>query len=373
MNTRRVKSTIRPMKPTLRLLKSVSLLNTVMGVLVLAWGCGSAFGQVLGTNRQATSSDYVDKLPAEKKGAMVVISGDKGSGTGFFAKLKGNVFLVTNMHVISGQSSIKAKTMDGSDVQITGIFGAQDADIALLKLATVPATFFEAEESVNTANKTGDPILIPGNSLGGGTILQTEGKIVAIGPVKIEHDAPTFHGNSGSPILSTSNWKVLGVDTESITVSMSDQSDSASANNAGSQIKSSVRLFGYRLDSVPQWQAIEWGRFAQQSKRLEDADALVSAVHAVLKRDLSGWKKHPSVNAAMTGLKEQVSKPRISAAEVTAKVETVVLNFRNALKKIETDAIESKRTCYGYISLRYQALGEYAKALREFIDADKIR
>lgn len=346
-------------------------LPATVGLLLCAGG--SALAQAPATNREATSSDYVDKLPADKKNAMVVITGDKGSGTGFFAKLKDNVFLVTNMHVISGQTSIKAKTMGGTDVQITGIFGAHDADIALLKLAAVPDAFFESEDSVNTANKTGDPILVPGNSLGGGTILQTEGKIVAIGPVKIEHDAPTFHGNSGSPILSTASWKVLGVDTESVTVTMSDQSDSASAKNAGSQIKSSVRLFGYRLDSVSQWEAIEWAKFAQQSKKLEDADALVTSVHAVLKRDEKGWKKNPSTNFVMTSLRELVNKPRVSPAEVKAKAETVVLNFRNSLKKVEADALESKKYCYGYIALRYEQLGEYAKALREFLDADKIR
>ncbi|WP_395748775.1 serine protease [Prosthecobacter sp.] len=352
---------------------SFPLIKTALFAVHFAWSCDLAQGQVLGNHRKATSSDYVDKLPADKKSAMVVITGDRSTGTGFFASVKDNVFLVTNMHVISGQSSIRATTMDGTDVQIAGIFGAQNADIALLKLNSVPSAFFETEQSVNTAHKTGDFILVPGNSLGGGTILQTEGKIVGIGPAKIEHDAPTFHGNSGSPILSTRTWKVLGVDTESITVSLSDKSDSASARNAGSQIKSTVRLFGYRLDSVAQWEAIEWTRFAQQSKKLEDADALVTAVHAIIKRDTSGWKKHPSTNSYMSSLGELVNKPRVSPAEVTAKVETIVLNLRNALKRVELDALESKRNCYGYISLRYQDLGMYAKAVREFIDADKIR
>jgi V8-like Glu-specific endopeptidase len=356
-------------------MKSFADLSTAsLLVLLFACGYGGAFGQTLTpAQKEATDSDYVDKLPADKKSAIVIINGDKGSGTGFFAKLKDTVFLVTNMHVISGQTSIRAKTMEGADVQIAGIFGAHDADIALLKLATPPLAFFETEQSVNTANKTGDSILVPGNSLGGGTILQTEGKIVAIGPVKIEHDAPTFHGNSGSPILSQGSWKVLGVDTESISVKMSDKFDADSASKAGSQIKSKVRLFGYRLDSVSQWEALDWARFSQQSKRLEEADALVSAVHAVLRRDANGWKNHVSTNSAMTGLRELLSKSRVSTAEVQAKAETVVLNFRNALKKVEQEALDSKRTCYGYISLRYQSLGEYAKALRETLDADKIR
>jgi len=357
--------------PTRRSNSSRPWLPTTLCLLLCAGG--STFAQVLPTNREATSSDYVDKLPADKKDAMVVITGDKGSGTGFFAKIKDTVFLVTNMHVISGQASIKAKTMGGTDVQITGLYGAHDADIALLKLATVPTAYFESEGSVNTANKTGDPILIPGNSLGGGTILQTEGTIVAIGPAKIEHNAPTFHGNSGSPILSTANWKVLGVDTESVTVSMSDKSDSASANNAGSQIKSSIRLFGYRLDSVSQWDAIDPAKFAQQSKKLEEADDLMTSVHAVLKREEQGWRKNQFTNSAMTSLRTLLSKPRVAPTEVKAKVETVVLQFRNALKKVEAEALESKKYCYGYIALRYDQLGEYAKALREYIDADKIR
>lgn len=344
-----------------------------LSALLFACSLAGASAQVLNSNRQATSSDYVDKLPADKKGAIVVITGDKGSGTGFFAKVKDNVFLVTNMHVLSGQSTIKASTMDGTPVQIGGIFAAHDADIALLKLAEPPKAYFETESSVNTAHKSGDQVLIPGNSLGGGTILQTEGKIVALGPVKIEHDAPTFHGNSGSPILSTTSWKVLGVDTESVTVMLGDKSDAASANNSRSQIKSAVRLFGYRLDSVSQWDAIEWGRFSQQSKKLETAEAYISAVHAVLRRDVNGWKQHPSTNAMMMDLKQLVTKPRITAAEVSNKAETVVLNFRNALKKIEMDAVESKTTCYGYISMRYQDLAAYAGAVREALGIDNVR
>ena len=98
----------------------------------------------------------------------------------------------------------------------------------------------------------------------------------------------------------------------------------------------------------------------------------MTSVHAVLKRDEKGWKKNQFTNSAMISLRTLVNKSRVSTTEVRSKAETVVLQFRNALKRVETEAQESKKYCYGYIVLRYEQLGEYAKALREFIDADKI-
>ncbi len=93
----------------------------------------------------------------------------------------------------------------------------------------------------------------------------------------------------------------------------------------------------------------------------------------MLSRDVDGWKKHPSTNAMMTELKQLVNKPRITPVEVRAKAETAVLYFRNALKKIEMDAVESKTTCYGYISLRYESLASYASLVREALGADNVR
>ncbi|MDB6005512.1 MAG: trypsin, partial [Prosthecobacter sp.] len=204
---------------------SAHLSRAVFLVLLFACGSGGAFGQVVNLivipQREATIYDYVDKLPPDKKNAIAVIEGDRGSGTGFFARFKDSVFLVTNLHVLDGNSTFKIRTSNGAEVKFAGMVAAREADIALLKLAEEPKAYFDVEISVDTTNRTGDTILVPGNSLGGGTILQTEGRIAGIGPAKIEHDAPTFHGNSGSPILNVNTWKVLGVQTLAITVNRS--------------------------------------------------------------------------------------------------------------------------------------------------------
>lgn len=75
----------------------------------------------------------------------------------------------------------------------------------------------------------------------------------------------------------------------------------------------------------------------------------------------------------MNSMRALLSKSRVSTTEISAKAETIVLNFRNSLRRVEQEALESQKTCYSYIALRYKDLGEYAKALREVIDADKIR
>lgn len=349
---------------------------TALLALLLACGCWSeASGQVtnliLTPRRAAVVYDYVDKLPAEKKSAIVTIEGKHGdgtaSGTGFFAKIKDSVFLVTNMHVMCGLETFQARTMEGTLVPVSSVYGAYGADIALLKLTEEPKAYFDTEISVDTVHRAGDAILVPGNSQGEGTIMQTEGRIVAIGPARIEHNAPTFHGNSGSPILSEDSWKVLGVDTLSITVDSSDYFDLASLKNPASQIKSKVRLFGYRLDSVAQWDPIDWRRFSQQAKNLEEAEKLVTAIQAVFSGDVREWQRHPRTNAIMRELEDLVRKPRVSETDITNKIDNITVNFRNAVKKVEQDAIESKTTCYWYIAQEYQNLGVRAKRLREEI------
>lgn len=360
-------------------MKSFSNKSTsALFALLFACACGgNAFGQVVNLvllpQREATIYDYVDKLPADKKNAIAIIQGDGGGGTGFFARFKDSVFLVTNLHVLDGNTTFKASTSDGAEVKFAGMLAAREADVALLKLTEEPKAYFDVEVSVDTTQKTGDIVLIPGNSLGGGTILQTEGKIAGIGPAKIEHDAPTFRGNSGSPILSVSTWKVLGVQTMAVTVNRSAFTDEHSLLRPSSQIKSDVRRFGYRLDSVAQWEPVDWGRFVQQKKNLEEAELQIVAILAAFHGDIMEWRKHPRTKATMLELGELINKPRISEANIEQKKRNIADNFRNILQKIEVDALDGKRTYYGWYSQACQDLAEFAKAVRVDSEDRKIR
>ena len=105
-----------------------------------------------------------------------------------------------------------------------------------------------------------DPVVIPGNSKGDGVITETAGKLLAIGPKKIEVDNPVYRGNSGSPIVHSSSSKVLGLLTEAELVTL-DSFDRASFKSKNSAIKSEIRYFGYRFDSVQAWEPLNWQYF----------------------------------------------------------------------------------------------------------------
>jgi hypothetical protein len=98
----------------------------------------------------------------------------------------------------------------------------------------------------------GDKLTIPGNSEGDGVVTQTHGQLLAIGGQRIETDCPVYPGNSGSPIIHRKSGKVIGVLTEAERL-IFDEFTKHSFKDKKSAIKSEVRYFGYRLDTVSSW------------------------------------------------------------------------------------------------------------------------
>jgi hypothetical protein len=111
---------------------------------------------------------------------------------------------------------------------------------------------FETEVAVN------DPIVVYGNTGGGDVVTAIKGKLLGIGPNRIEISAEIERGNSGSPIIHVPSGKVIGVATYATT------DDLLSGEKK-------IRRFGYRLDTVKQWQPVDWGRFYTEAERLEKA------------------------------------------------------------------------------------------------------
>ena len=75
-----------------------------------------------------------------------------------------------------------------------------------------PATPLELDQS-RISVKIGDAIVVLGNSGGGGVVTKLEGKLVGIGPDRIEVSAEFIPGNSGSPIIHVPTGKVIGIAT----------------------------------------------------------------------------------------------------------------------------------------------------------------
>jgi serine protease Do len=228
---------------------------------------------------------------------VVLIEGDKGVATGFFAKVRGVLCVVTNLHVLGDNEKVTVKDMEGKVVAVQNIVGAVGADIALLRVlnpSKVPDPLDTADDVLKTA-KIGDPVLVVGNSLGGGVATQTVGQIKGIGPNRVELDAQFQHGNSGSPIFDLSTKQVIGVaayaQTRTVQVIGNRGGNRGRRGGGGGGVQSETRWFGYRLDTVSQWENIDWIQWRAQSQKVSDFRETSEAVLAVLEGKFEDAKK----------------------------------------------------------------------------------
>jgi S1-C subfamily serine protease len=231
---------------------------------------------------------------------IVLIEGDNSTATGFMTKIRDVDFIVTNQHVLGDGKKLKFKTLRGEEIPTLGVFGAIGSDIAIIRVAGGQGELTVAKD-VLSGSKIGDKVVVVGNRLGGGVATQTEGSIVGIGPTRIEVNANFEPGNSGSPIVNLGTGEVVGVATYSETRSIAvDDGGAASARGrvtAPAQVEK--RWFGYRLDSVSKWEAIDLVQWGAQSERIEQFMETSRALHAVVRFDFRTARQHPRLTTIL--------------------------------------------------------------------------
>ena len=190
---------------------------------------------------------------------LAIIKGDYSSGSGFIAKFKTGTSLITNAHVLSGNTTFTAQLADGSNIDLEGLRCAQGRDIVSVDNSKL-TDGFEVMDDVTTGTSIGDDVVILGNSMGGGVITQIPGKITGIGPDLVEVDAKFVSGNSGSPVVHVKTGKVIGIATYSMIQKVTGDfgKDSSFANTE--------RRFAYRIDNIPGWQTTGWAAFEQEGQ-----------------------------------------------------------------------------------------------------------
>ncbi|MGD9417294.1 MAG: trypsin-like peptidase domain-containing protein [Verrucomicrobiota bacterium JB025] len=194
--------------------------------------------------------------------AIVVIEGDKGTGTGFLANDNGKTYLFTAAHVLSGNQKLAVKLPTGRKITRFGAFQAcEGADLVRLEVLE------PVEHTLNIADSAGlsdhgVPIIAAGNSGGGGTIGFEGGKIMGVGPESIEIDAQVIQGNSGGPIVIRDSLAVIGVVTHLV--------DARKDKWAETTRYSDIRRFGARLDRDWEWREMPIGRFLGEGSKLKE-------------------------------------------------------------------------------------------------------
>lgn len=195
---------------------------------------------------------------------LTIIEGDRGRGSGFIAIFREKAFLFTNTHVLSGNSKMAAKLLNGQNLALRALFVSDACDVSILQQDTTEegiGILQEVERNVSI----GDDVVVVGNSLGAGVITEITGKVLGIGPDRIEVDAKFVEGNSGSPIVHVKTGKVIGIATYYEVREMSIAGKDSKFNNV-------VRRFAYRIDNIKAWHNISWSAFATESSTLNKID-----------------------------------------------------------------------------------------------------
>jgi hypothetical protein len=103
-------------------------------------------------------------------------------------------------------------------------------------------------------------------------MLNTTGKVLGVGPERIEIDNPIYHGNSGGPVVDMKTHQVVAVVAVAMKVENTDALDKASFASRDSAIHGSMRYFGLRVDNVPGWEDLDWKSFQGETAFIDRFD-----------------------------------------------------------------------------------------------------
>ena len=142
--------------------------------------------------------------------SVVSVSTNLGQGSGVIVNTKG--YIVTNLHVISGASTIRATTYSGKTYNVNAIAGYDElADIAVLKINAPDLKALNFGDSDEL--KVGEKVIAAGNPAGLAFTV-TEGIVSAFRISQnidyIQTDVPINPGNSGGPLINA-KAEIVGI------------------------------------------------------------------------------------------------------------------------------------------------------------------
>ncbi len=334
----------------------------------------------------ATAPAAAASLTQDQARAVVLIKGDMGEGTGFLVKTKDGPVVITNQHVLANNPNITITTSNGVSIPPLSYKGATDRDLAMIAIKDTGFSYLTLATDV-TAVAPGDPTVTPGNSEGGEVMLNTNGKVVAVGPDRIEIDNPIYHGNSGGPVYDSKTNQVIGVVTEAIKVDTSDELDKASFASRDSAIHNGMRYFAMRLDNVPQWEDIDWRAFQSETAFLDKFNLHSRCIDCFLNtpsssdnnngqqqqqssdpnsQDANLWKQ----DTALVRANEQFEDQSGGNVDTSQQMDAVRELFGGIVDAANTDytTIQNQNNFYMYDRQRAKDEMEYRKAIKDELD-----
>lgn len=297
-------------------------------------------------------------LVQRHRDAFIVIKGGEGHGSGFLCQLGGKTWLLTNNHVMAGLQQPQFTQLNGTRVAVGGADSATGYDLMRLALTQPTSAPLEAISSLEANVQINDDVVVLGNTGGGGVVTSLEGKLLGIGPDRVEVSSEFIPGNSGSPIVHVKTGKVIGIATY-LTKRYEEFAGPVRGSKTGEVV---VRRYGYRLDTVKQWEPVNWNVFHAEATQLQRISLLTGDVFDFLgalreKRDPQFSTE--TLRRPATEWFAKVGRNRLSEADRRSATQSFLASLRSMVR---ADVIAAES------SLRYTFFRDELKKEREIRD-----
>jgi hypothetical protein len=207
-------------------------------------------------------------LTDEQIRAVVAIKGDNAQGAGFLMRSPEGVFVVTHLHLLAGNPNIKIFTNSGATITTLSLKGAVDRDLAMFAIQDDHYSYLSLPADPANGVAQGDQVIIP-NINQQADVLEVlsgrPGKVIAIGPERLDFDNVVGPGSSGAPVIHVKSGKVLALVTAVKRVDLSDDIAQAWAANPAPGSSGIIPYFGLRLSGVQGWETYDWSRFLAET------------------------------------------------------------------------------------------------------------
>lgn len=301
----------------------------------------------------------MNELNTRVGASFAFVQGEGGAGSAFVCMMQGKRMLFTNQHVIRENPALKFTLLNQTQVKLGAARAAVGHDLMVFDIAD-PLPALEADIDFAANVQVGDEVLVVGNTEGQGVIKPLPGQVVGIGPNLVEISSQFMPGNSGSPILHVKSGRVIGIATYAIIRSVDSLTG---ARNP------SVRRFGFRLDSVQQWQPVNWQLYQAEAAATTKVSQFSTALVALL-RDLKSGQFLPSKHTD-TRLKPAMSflQPLMAGGNKNkADIARAMQNFMGELKNVSLRDVEALKPQLRYDFFQRE-LGEEIKFRTELSKA----
>lgn len=276
-------------------------------------------------------------LSTEDMGSIVLIEGDTGQGTGFICRIKDLSFVVTNLHVLADTKTLRIRDSRGKIIQARDIHAARGYDVALIRIDEVNTGLKMAPDAAES--QIGDEVVVVGNRLGGGVLTQETGQVLGIGPDRLEVNAKFQPGNSGSPIVNTRTGEVIGVATYLQTVSMIGDGRATTDDSDKPSRELSTRWFGYRFDSIREWERVDWAEWQRQGLQIQKFRENSDVILGLLQGERSVYMANQTIRGIVERYERSVNIARMSQTErarANRRLVKDLINFcRNDLNTLD--------------------------------------